>query len=251
VTTDSNADLQGMPFLQHLGELRLRMVRAAAAVAVSTTGCFMGSEWLIRWLARPLSEPLVFISPAEAFWANMKVAFVAGLLLAMPVVLYQVWKFLEPGLYPHERRFGGLFVIAATLLFAGGMAFCSWVVFPYAIGFLLSYKTEGLAVMLSVGTYVDFSAKFFLGFGLVFELPPVLILLSRMGILTPETMAANRKYAVLLAFVAAAVLTPTPDVFNQLLMAGPLIVLFEVGLLMSRWLGRRPKPAAQRETPGD
>lgn len=240
--TDPSGNMGAMPFFHHLGELRTRLVRAAAALAVATTACFAGSEWIIRWLALPLSEPLVFISPAEAFWANLKVAFVAGLLLAMPVVLYQAWKFVEPGLYPAERRFGGAFVIAATLLFAAGMAFCAWVVFPYAIGFLLGYKTEGLTVMLSIGTYVDFAAKFYLAFGLIFELPPVLILLTRLGILTPEKMAANRKYAVLMAFIAAAVLTPTPDVFNQLLMAIPLIVLFEVGLLASRLLGRRKAP---------
>ncbi|MDH4229055.1 MAG: twin-arginine translocase subunit TatC [Nitrospirota bacterium] len=237
-----------MPFLLHLGELRVRLMRAALAVLIASVACFAISERIIHWLARPLSSPLVFITPGEPFWANMKVAFMAGLLLSMPVVLYQVWRFVEPGLHPDERRLGGLFVTFASLLFAGGMAFCAWVVLPFTIGFLLGYKTDGLQAVLSVGTYVDFCVKFFLAFGIIFELPPLLVLLSRMGVVTPEFLSRNRRYAVLLAFVVAAVLTPTPDVFNQLLMAAPLIVLYEVGVLLARWFGRQKRRAATRQT---
>lgn len=229
-----------MSFMHHVDELRTRMVRAAAAIGVGMTAAFFFSEPIIAWLSRPLKAPLVFISPAEAFWANIKVAFLAGLVLSAPVVLYQAWKFLEPGLYPHERRFGGLFVVATSLLFVVGMAFCAYVVFPFAMEFLLSYKTGNLTPMLSVGTYIDFNVKFYLAFGLIFELPPVIILLSRLGVVTPEFLSANRKYAVLGAFVLAAILTPTPDVFNQCLMAVPLLLLFEVGVLCARWFGRRP-----------
>jgi sec-independent protein translocase protein TatC len=237
-----------MPFLGHLGELRGRMVKAAVALAVGMAVAFFFSERLIGWLARPLSTPLVFISPAEAFWANLKVAFMGGVLLALPVVLYQLWKFVEPGLYPRERRYGAVFVVAASLLFAAGLAFCGWVVFPFAITFLLGYKTAGMTPMLAVGTYIDFGVKFFLAFGLIFELPPVITLLARLGVVTPERLAANRKYAVLGAFVVAAVLTPTPDIFNQCLMAVPLMLLYELGILSARWLGRRPPaPEAPRE----
>jgi len=230
---------QRMPFLAHLGELRGRMVKAAVAVAVGMAVAFFFSEQLIAWLARPVSTPLVFISPAEAFWANLKVAFLGGVLLSLPVVLYQVWKFVEPGLYPRERRYGGVFVLSASVLFALGLAFCGWVVFPFAIKFLLTYKTEGMTPMLAVGTYIDFGVKFFLAFGLIFELPPVITLLSRLGVVTPQRLAASRKYAVLGAFVVAAVLTPTPDVFNQCLMAVPLMLLYELGILSARFFGRR------------
>jgi sec-independent protein translocase protein TatC len=203
---------------------------------------YLVSERLIGWLARPVTAPLVFISPAEAFWANLKVAFMGGVLLGLPVVLYQVWKFIEPGLYPVERKYGGVFVLAAFLLFVLGMAFCAFVVFPFTIGFLMTYKTAGLSPMLSVGTYVDFAVKFFLAFGAVFELPPVITLLARLGVVTPQRLAANRKYAVLGAFVVAAILTPTPDVFNQCLMVVPLLVLYELGILSARWFGRRAGP---------
>jgi sec-independent protein translocase protein TatC len=229
------------PFLTHLAELRGRLVKGVAAVGVGMAVAFVFSERIVAWMARPLTEPLVFISPAEAFWANLKVAFVAGLLLALPVVLYQAWKFVEPGLYPPERRLGGLFVLAGTVLFALGLGFGAWVVFPFTIRFLLGYKTTGLAPMLSIGSYIDFGVKFLLAFGLIFELPPVITLLARLGVVTPEFLAANRKYAVLCAFVLAAILTPTPDVFNQCLMVVPLLVLFEVGVLCARWFGRRAR----------
>jgi sec-independent protein translocase protein TatC len=235
-----------MPFLHHLDELRARMLRAAAAVACGMVVAFLFSERVVAWMARPVSAPLVFISPAEAFWANLKVAFVGGLLLGLPVVLYQAWRFVQPGLYPEERRMGGLFVAAGTVLFAMGVGFCALVVFPFAIRFLLGYKTTGLSPMLSVGSYVDFGVKFYLAFGLIFELPPVITLLARLGVVTPEFLSANRKYAVLAAFVLAAILTPTPDIFNQCLMAVPLLLLFELGVLCARWFGRR-RPAP--ETP--
>jgi sec-independent protein translocase protein TatC len=236
-----------MPFLRHLDELRRRLFRAAAAVGVGMVLAFVFSERIVAFLARPVAVPLVFISPAEAFWANLKVAFVGGLMLGLPVVLYQTWKFVEPGLYPEERRLGGLFVLAGWILFLMGVAFCTFVVFPFAIKFLLGYKTEGLQPMLSIGMYIDFAVKFMLAFGLIFELPPVITLLARLGLVTPQVLAANRKYAVLGAFVLAAILTPTPDIFNQCLMAVPLMLLFELGVLCARWFGRRPAPGDQDE----
>ncbi len=229
-----------MSFMSHLDELRMRMVRAAIAVGLGVCVAFFFSEQMLGWLMRPVDVPLVFISPAEAFWANLKVAFLGGIVLSMPVLLYQTWKFLEPGLYPEERKLGSLFIIAASVLFILGVLFCAYVVFPFTITFLLGYKTEGLTPMLAIGNYVDFNVKFFLAFGLIFELPPAITLLAKLGIVTPEKLAANRKYAVLAAFVIAAVLTPTPDVFNQLLMVAPLLVLFEFGLLCARWFGKRP-----------
>jgi len=233
-----------MPFLRHLDEMRRRLFKAAAAVGVGMALAFAFSERIVAFLARPVAVPLVFISPAEAFWANLKVAFVAGVMLGLPVVLYQAWKFVEPGLYPEERRLGGLFVLAGWVLFLVGVAFCALVVFPFAIKFLLGYKTEGLLPMLSIGSYIDFAVKFMLAFGLIFELPPVITLLARLGLVTPEVLAANRKYAVLGAFVLAAILTPTPDIFNQCLMAVPLMLLFELGVLCARWFGRRPEAPA-------
>lgn len=203
----------------------------------------------LRSLARGLPETpregqrLQVIEVTESFWVNFKVAIVAGLFLVLPVVLYEVWAFIAPGLLPHERRFALPFVVVSTLCFAIGATFALGVVIPLAVKFLAGYKTGNLLVQFTLGRYVDFVLKFTLAFGLVFELPLGLTLAARLGLVTPQFLARNRKYAILLAFVTAAILTPTPDAFNQLLMAGPLILLYEIGILAARVFGRRPAAA--------
>jgi sec-independent protein translocase protein TatC len=178
---------------------------------------------------------LVFLSPTEGFWINMKIAMVAALILALPVLFQQLWSFVSPGLHMKEKKYVVPFVVTATGLFLVGGAFCFFIVLPFAMGFLLTYKLgDFMMPMLSVGQYVDFCLKFVLAFGAVFELPIIIVFFTKMGFVTPKTLAKHRKYAVLIAFVVAAILTPTPDVFNQTLMAVPMIVLYEVGILMSR-----------------
>jgi sec-independent protein translocase protein TatC len=178
---------------------------------------------------------LVFLSPAEGFWMNMKIAMVAALILALPVIFQQLWSFVSPGLHAKEKKYFVPFVLVATGLFLVGAAFCFFIVLPFAMEFLLTYKVgDFMMPMLSVGQYVDFCLKFILAFGAVFELPVIIIFLTKMGFVTPKTLARHRKYAILVAFIVAAILTPTPDAFNQTLMAVPMIVLYEVGILMSR-----------------
>lgn len=235
-----------MPFLAHLDELRKRIVVSLIALAVVFIPSFWFSEQMITWLARPLGDlgiKLAFLEPTEPFWVNMKVALVAGLFLVLPVILYQVWAFIAPGLLPHERKFALPFIVLGTVSFAIGAAFALLVIVPFAVTFLVSYKTANLVPTISVNRYADFVIKFTLAFGLVFELPLAITLGSRMGLVTPEFLAKNRKYAILINFVIAAMLTPTPDAFNQLLMAGPLILLYEAGILAARMFGRR-RPAA-------
>jgi sec-independent protein translocase protein TatC len=233
-----------MPFLAHLGELRYRIIVSVVAVGIAFVPPFIVSEQIITWLAQPI-EPvkLVFLEPTEPFWVNMKVALVVGAFLVLPVLLYQVWAFIAPGLLPHERKFALPFVVLSTLMFFIGATFALKVIIPFAVKFLVSYKTQNLVPTLSVNRYVDFVLKFTLAFGLVFELPLALTLGTRLGLVTPEFLSKNRKYAILLCFVAAAILTPTPDAFNQLLMAGPLCLLYEAGIVAARLFGRR-KPAA-------
>ncbi|MBI1811880.1 MAG: twin-arginine translocase subunit TatC, partial [Nitrospirae bacterium] len=162
-----------------------------------------------------------------------------------PVIFHQLWKFISPGLLPKEKKYVFPFIISATALFMAGAAFCFFFFFPIAMGFLLTYNVGAVLMpMLSVGQYVDFCLKFILAFGAVFELPIVIIFLTRMGIVTTKTLAKNRKYAILIAFIIAAVLTPTPDMFNQTLMAIPMIVLYEVGILVSRIFVRGKTPDA-------
>ena len=232
-----------MAFLEHLVELRHRIIWSVVAIGLGFLATFYFSDRIIAFLARPLPVKLAFMAPTEAFWVNMKVAMIAGLFLALPVVLYQVWAFVSPGLLPHERRYALPFVIVGSLFFAIGATFALTVIVPFAIKFLLSYKTQDLIPVISIGSYVDFVLKFTLAFGLVFELPLAITLASRMGNVTPEFLAKHRKYAILINFVIAAILTPTPDVFNQSLMAGPLILLYEVGILSARFFGRRAKAA--------
>jgi len=167
----------------------------------------------------------------------------------LPIILHQLWKFLSPGLLKKEKKYVGPFVVSATLLFLLGAGFCMLFVLPFAMSFLLTYKAESMAPMLSVGSYVDFCLKFILAFAAVFELPVVVVFLTRMGLVTPKTLAKKRKYAILAAFIIAAMLTPTPDFFNQTLMAGPLIILYEVGIVCARIFGKKPKAAPAPEPP--
>lgn len=257
-----------MPFTEHLSELRKRIVISLSALVIGFLISFNYSENIFEALILPLKSEisfnmhspfislvpskiknpsLVFLAPAEAFWMHLKVSFVAGLVLCLPVILHQLWKFISPGLLLKERKYIGPFVVSASLLFLAGASFCFLFVLPFAMGFLLTYKTGSMTPMLSVGSYVDFCLKFILSFGAVFELPIVIVLLTRMGIVTPKTLAKNRKYAILLAFVLAAILTPTPDAFNQTLMAVPIIILYEAGILVSRLFVRKKREDVQRQ----
>ena len=243
-----SVDDSKMSFLEHLGELRVRIVRGLVALLVGLLIAIPFSEKIVDWLARPVTNlkyNLVFTAPAEAFWVQMKVALIAGLFIASPGILWQVWAFITPGLHSHERKYAAPFVIIGSLLFLGGGAFSLFIVTPYAIQFLLSFARPGLQPMITIQNHVDFLLKFTLAFGLVFELPLALTLLARMGVVNAKMLAKNRKYAILGAFIAGAILTPTPDAFNQTLMAGPLIILYEVGIVCARIFGRRPVPAAQ------
>ena len=248
-----------MPITAHLEELRKRILYSVVAIAAGFSLAFNYSEDLLAWLQLPLtivihfkpSPPFIFatynaaatklyfFAPAEAFWIHMKIAFVAGIFLALPVMLAQVWLFISPGLMPKERRYALPFVVSATGMFALGALFCQYIILPFAIQFLLTYKTEHLTPMISIGQYVDFCSKFMLSFGIVFELPLVILVLSKLGIVSHQFLSRNRKYAILIAFIVAAVLTPTPDMFNQTLMALPILVLYEIGILLARIFGTR------------
>jgi len=176
------------------------------------------------------------------------VGLIVGLFVAAPAILWQIWAFIAPGLHAHEKKYAAPFVIIGSALFIGGGAFSLFVVTPYAIQFLLSYARPGLTPMITIQNHVDFLLKFTLAFGAVFELPLALTILARVGIVNAKMLARNRKYAILGAFIAGAVLTPTPDAFNQTLMAGPLILLYEVGIICARIFGRKPAAAPDPAT---
>jgi sec-independent protein translocase protein TatC len=235
-----------MPFMEHLGELRTRIVRALFALLVGLGIALPFSQRIEDYLMRSITKlgySLIFVSPTEAFWVQMKIALIAGMFIAAPGILWQVWAFVAPGLHHHEKRYAVPFVVIGSLLFIVGGAFSLLVVTPFAIQFLLSYARPGLQPMITLENHVNFLLKFTLAFGLVFELPLAITILARVGVVTPRMLAKNRKYAILGAFIAGAILTPTPDAFNQTLMAGPLIILYEVGIVCARIFGKRPAPA--------
>jgi sec-independent protein translocase protein TatC len=255
------ADEAKMPLMGHLEELRQRILYSVLAVGIGFGAAISFSGTILHWLERPLnvlyefqwsypylvyslrSEPqrLYFQALTEPFWVHIKVGLVAGAFLAFPFLAYQVWRFVAPGLLPRERQFALPFLLLSTAFFAVGAAFCYFVVLPFGTNFLVSFDPH-LVPILTVGHYVDFCLILLLAFGAIFELPLALTLMARLGLITPAFLARNRKYAVLGAFVTAAILTPTPDVFNQTLMAGPLIFLYEVGIWSARIFGRRKAP---------
>src|SRR5438876_979128 len=203
-----------MSFMEHLGELRVRIVRALYALLVGSVPGLYFSQQIVDWLARPVTKlnySLVFTSPAEALWVQMKVGLIVGLFIAAPGILWQVWAFIAPGLHGHEKKYALPFVLIGSLLFIGGGAFSLFVVTPYALQFLLSYARPGLQPMITLQNLTDFLLKFTLAFGAVFELPLALTLLARLGVVNANMLAKNRKYAILGAFIAGAVRTPAPS----------------------------------------
>jgi sec-independent protein translocase protein TatC len=249
-----------MPFLSHLQELRSRLIWSLVAIGIAFILVFNFRQILLDLLQWPLATDLVMqrtfpfltfvskppiakltaLAPAETLWTHFKVAFIAGGMLALPVVLYQLWKFVEPGLLPTERRFALPFVVLSSISFFIGMAFCFLIVMPMALQFLLTFDPN-IQQTPRFGEYVDFVLKFLLAFGAIFELPLAITIAARLGLVTPQFLAKHRKYAILLNFVVAAILTPTPDVFNQSLMALPMCLLYEIGILAARVVQRRQR----------
>lgn len=238
-----NIDDKRMTLTEHLSDLRKCLIVSIIAIGIGFIISFNFSEEILKFLTAfitPENRPtFIFLSPAEALWSNFKVAFFAGIILALPIVIYEVWRFVSPGLNVKERRYALPFISLSFISFCMGLIFCYMVILRFAMNFLLTYKTAGLTPMISISYYLDFVIKFMLAFGAIFELPFVIIFLARIGILTPEFLSKNRKYAILINFIIAAILTPTPDIFNQLLMAGPLIVLYEIGIIGARIFNRK------------
>lgn len=229
------------PLAAHIASIKRRLLVVTGAVAVSFVLTFAYAAELIAWLKRPFADDLIFYGPTEALFASIKVSFLAGIILSLPVIFYQCWKFIEPALLPREHRWAiPLFCLAAGL-FMLGMVFCNLVILPLVIQFFVSFGMDReLTPQLSVGTYIDFNVKFLVIFGFAFELPLVLTLLSRIGVVSPEILGHYRKHAVMAALILSAIVTPDATLFTMLLMAVPLMVLYEMGILGARLFGRRP-----------
>lgn len=254
-----------MPVMQHLFEFQARLTKAVIVVAVFFVGTFFYADTLVQWLRVPLQNmfvpgslewvptdlpkiPFVFLAPAEALWQNLKVAALFALVLATPYILWETWAFIVPGLHVQERRFVAPFVVTSTIAFYLGLGFCFFFVLPFALNFLISYGVQaGFIPQLSIASYVGFALWFLVVFGLVFEVPLALTLMAKLGWVDAPFLKKYRKWAFLGAFLFAALLTPTPDPFNQCLMALPMYFFYEVGIISAGFFKKKPT-AEESET---
>ncbi|MBU4345190.1 MAG: twin-arginine translocase subunit TatC [Proteobacteria bacterium] len=239
-----NDEAEKIPFTGHLEELRKRLVACFIAIGIGFVVSYGFKEKLFDILSHPLisvmgaDEKLIFTGLPEAFFTYLKVAFLSGFMLAAPVVLYQFWMFVAPGLYQKERRFLVPIVFLSSVFFVGGALFGYFIVFPFGFKFFLGFASETIKPLPSMREYLSFSAKLLLAFGLVFELPLIITFLAKLGIVSVEFLKKNRKYALLLFFVCAAILTP-PDVVTQIMMALPLMMLYEISIIGARIFGKK------------
>ena len=239
-----------MSFIGHLEELRKRIIVCLVAVCITFAIAYAFKEKLFAILMKPLTDTMapgqnmIFTGLTEAFFCYLKTAFIAGLLMAVPVVMYEMWLFVAPGLYDKEKRLLLPFVFLSSFFFIGGALFGYFICFPYAFKYLMSFGTVDIKAMPSMREYLSLASLLLFAFGCTFELPLVLTLLAKAHIVTAAFLNRHRKYAILLIFIAAAIITPTTDPFNLFLMAVPLCVLYEVGIIGARIFGKKEKKAA-------
>lgn len=237
-----------LSFTDHLEELRKRFIICLAAIGIGFLASYAFKEDLYHLLALPVRAVLkdensfIFTSLTEPFFTYLKLAFFSGIALSSPVIIYQIWAFVAPGLYKHEKKYSVPFVLLSTLFFIIGVLFCFLVVFPIACSFFAGFAQAGVIEMkLKMSDYLSFSCAFLLAFGLVFELPIFILFLAKIGIVNHAQLVKNRKYVILLAFVVSAILTP-PDILSQILMAVPLLILYEISIVIARIFGKKPTP---------
>lgn len=240
------------PFTSHLDELRKRIIICIVAVAAGFLGSYCFAEQIFDILVKPLKavlppdSVLIFTGLPEAFFVYLKLSLFGGIILAIPVILWEVWCFTAPGLYDREKKYAYPFVIFSTVLFATGVSFGYFVVFPIAFKFFMGYSSDLIKAMPSVKEYLTFSCKLLLAFGVVFELPLFILFLAKIGLVNDKMLRSKRKFAILGIFALAAVLTP-PDVVSQILMALPLLILYEIGILVAKFFGKKEEKEEEEE----
>jgi len=245
-----------MPFTSHLEELKSRLMRVLVVVGIGFGVCYLFKDWSFKVITKPLVDAmpaqssLIFTGLPEAFFIHMKIAFFASLFLTAPFTLFQLWRFISPGLYKNERRMVVPFVFFSTVLFVGGVLFGYFIALPPAFSFFVSFSTDFLKPMISFREYLNLTLKFLLAFGICFEMPVFIFFLAKMGIVNSKMLSKQRRYAILLIFVVAAILTPSPDAISQILMAIPLMALYEVSIFVAKF-ARRIKPAPEETAASD
>jgi sec-independent protein translocase protein TatC len=249
---DAKSDLEEsrMPFLSHLRELRDRVRNAAICFVGAFVVCFIFAEDIFNWLQTPLQnvwDPakhggefhVTYMTLTEPFWVNMSIALWAGIFVASPFIFYQLWKFIAPGLYKKERRITVAFAGFSAVFFVGGALFCYQFVLENLYGFLLSYSKKEQVPMIAMQGYLDLTRDMMLAFGAVFELPLLILFLSMVGLVTHRGLWKFNRWFVVIAFVVGAILTPSPDVVSQIMMAAPMILLYNMSIILSFYVTRR------------
>jgi sec-independent protein translocase protein TatC len=241
-----------MPFLEHLSELRRRILWSLLVVVIFLIPAYAFSKQIFDFLMEPIrtnlpeGSTLIFTRPAEGFMTYLKVSFFAAVFAAVPFFLYQLWKFVAPGLYKHEKQIAIPFILFGTFFFLFGASFCYYVAAPPAFNFLLkTYSSEYVKALPTLNETLSFFMSLLLGFGVIFEYPLVIFVLARIGVVDSKWLRKQRKYAILVSAVAAAVITPTTDALSMMMMFLPLLVFYELGVLVAWIFGRKRSPEVE------
>ena len=227
-----------MSILAHLEELRWRLIRSIIAVIVCSGICYYFIEDIMAFISQPVGK-LYYLQPSEAFFTYLKVSICCGFILALPIVFYQLWCFVLPALTIKERYIAAVIVPSSVILFLSGLAFSFFLVMPAALKFFGGFGSESLLPMFSVARYFDFLFSFILPFGFVFELPLVVVIAAKLGLLSSKFLGEKQRYVIFFSFVIGAIVTPTPDIFTQSMIALPMIVLYELSYLIVRFILRK------------
>ena len=239
---------KNLTLIGHLSELRKRITIVAIALITTSTVSYFYVEPLIDGIIKLApSLEFIYVAPAEMLLAYVKISIIAGLIISAPIIFWQIWAFVKPGLIKQEKKYIVVSLIGGSFFFITGVVFAYLVVLPFMLQFFANMQTEDIKPMISFGTYVGFITTILLCFGLVFETPILMILLTRFGIIKVKFFTENRKYIILIIFVVAAIVTP-PDIISQILLAVPMILLFEIGIILSKLgLRKKAKQAALEE----
>ena len=236
----------------HIADLRKRLVISSITVVIMFFACFSFYEPILEWMMAPVKHALpagtsmIAVEIQETFFTAMKVAFFGGFIISLPVIFWQLWLFLAPGLYDHEKKLVVPFVFFATLMFLLGASFAYYIVVPVGFDFLIAFGNSVVSVLPSIGKYVGFFTKLLIGFGIAFELPVITFFLAKIGLVNDQMLKDFFRYAVVLIFIVAAILTP-PDVISQVLMAAPLLILYGVSIYIAKVFNPAQKEEEEEE----
>ena len=236
----------------HIADLRKRLTISTITVVIMFFACFSFYEPILEWMMAPVKHALpagtsmIAVEIQETFFTAMKVAFFGGFIISLPVIFWQLWLFLAPGLYDHEKKLVVPFVFFATLMFLLGAAFAYYIVVPIGFDFLIAFGNSVVSVLPSIGKYVGFFTKLMIGFGIAFELPVITFFLAKIGIVNDQMLKDFFRYAVVLIFIVSAILTP-PDVISQVLMAAPLLILYGVSIYIAKVFNPAQKEEEEEE----